>query len=465
MSRLRATLKSLLFALLALGMVAPQALAQAVCIPSAGGVPALSGHPNWYDEGLTEPNYWPELDDPRWRGSYLAAFGGMAASEHVTFRALRHGTGTGEALYLSWLVRADPSLDNQIDGLWVGFSQDSGPDLVFFITPFNVSDADETSELPFSVLAFERNGAGDLIAQPAPPEWLLDDTQPISDSRIWIDTLDSGPDGEWAVQVRVPVAAGFDAGVDLADSFKMWFEVQVKVPDDPICQADGCIVLYSYPDGLHSADVLIQTNSNNWADFRKDLPPTDAACIQGVSLTASDVGVASATDCADPGFSLSNKIDLLDGPRSAADQHFLCPAAQRGRVTGGGRRCDRHFPHCQLGNSGRLERRVRPAEQLVDADQPDQPGHRAGVQRRRQGSADLRPRADPGRPSGFRLRRLPLRVRRSERAAGDLPIAADTPPAPMPAGRAQRRARHPAQHQLGLPQHGLRGRLGVPPRQ
>ena len=369
--------------LLLLGLLCASAtFGQSVCIPTVGAVPALSGPPNWYDCSAGIPQYWPSPDDPRWRGSFQQTFFGTSGSHHLTFRALRHGSGASAALYLSWQIQADPSLDNGIDNLFVGFGPQGGePDIVLQVFPF-ITAGDREAALPEPLLpptAWVRDSVTDsLVAQPAPPAWLyqappaccsgsfpgcaaacagcgdfldcgdaaecLDCTVCTacvdsagcsgcgqgSATRVWRRQIGAGPDGEWAIQMRVPIQSGYDNGIDLQDEFKMWFQANVKVPDDASCEADGCITLFTYPDGLvwddpcfpddsgpgcpagPPEDVFEGTSSASWGDFRRDLNPPDLDCLTGVSLIASDVGVDTAANCSNPATSLSSSIDLLD---------------------------------------------------------------------------------------------------------------------------------------------------------
>lgn len=112
-------------------LAAGSAVADSFCIPQASGVPALSGPPQWWDASAGEPDYWPRLDDPRWRGAMARSFG-TGASEHVSFRALRDGS----SVYLSWYVKVDPNLEPFVDALRVAFSPGGGaPDQLMEIFP------------------------------------------------------------------------------------------------------------------------------------------------------------------------------------------------------------------------------------------------------------------------------------------------------------------------------------------
>ncbi|MEM7051206.1 MAG: hypothetical protein AAF604_16170 [Acidobacteriota bacterium] len=307
----------LLIALVALPTVAG---AQTdVCLPNAIGVPALGGPPNWWSATLPG---WEPLDDPRWRGAYLETFGGGAASEHVSFRGLRTATD----LYLSWRVEVDPTLDTQ-DQLWVGFAPGGGEDeLLLNIQPFSTSNTAAEADPVVNISASVRPSTGGAWS-PAPganvPDWLEAAT---TRTAAWREVSGS----TWAVQMRVPLQAGFENGLDLQDEFRLWYEVQVF--HDIGCNPPGTIcnvVEYNFPDNLTFADVTDPAStSGSWGDLRRDVPPTNAACIQGVSLVSSDIGTETGGGpCSNAASNLSGTFDLSDGAGSP-ENNVVCARPQ-----------------------------------------------------------------------------------------------------------------------------------------
>jgi hypothetical protein len=295
-----------------------------VCIPTASGVPALSGPPNWWEEALGEPQYWPRLDDPRWRGAFQRTFAGSSVSPHLTFRALRHGSGSDAALYLSWHVQVDPSPDADFDLLHVGLSPGgTADDLIVRITPYHVISSDIEAEPPFAVDTLVRDSATGSFDTASNPDWVNDYT------RVWLETpLDDpmpGGSTSWAVEMRVPIQTGFDAGVDLANQFRVWFEVQVKVPDDAACLPDGCIVPYDYPPGESLTDVASASDSSAWQDARRDVATGDASCLSGVTLQTSDVGTVSGAGSCTTSATLSNEIALTSDGSPATNTFCARP--------------------------------------------------------------------------------------------------------------------------------------------
>src|SRR4051794_32307421 len=102
------------------------------CIPFAGGIPAASGPPVWWDSvSGSEPAFNTRIDDPRWRGATSRTYPSMigGAGEHAVFRALYHTAGADTSLCLSWWVKVDPGLTT-FDRLFVGFFKPGGTPLV-----------------------------------------------------------------------------------------------------------------------------------------------------------------------------------------------------------------------------------------------------------------------------------------------------------------------------------------------
>jgi len=249
-----------------------------VCIPQASGVPALSGPPNWLDSSAGEPTYWPRIDDPRWRGAAARSLGGSGAADHVSFRALRDAS----ALYLSWYVKVAPQLSSA-EALYVAFSPGgTAPDLFLALYPNNVTGAlsTETNVVPpnpASNQAALRTGAGGTwVSQPALPNWVAANT------RVSRDLMTQ----TWSVNMKVPVAAAYNDGVNLSSAFKMWYEVDV------MSSTLGLVPYINDPDVSHDY-VWIQTNTSSagWEEFNRTLVSSDPlVCLRGVSIATSDVG-------------------------------------------------------------------------------------------------------------------------------------------------------------------------------
>jgi len=254
-------------------------LAQTVCVPEAFGVPALSGPPVWWTGG-PEPQNWPRLDDPRWRGAYARSWG-SGASEHVSFRALKKTEGGTPYLYLSWWVRVDPSLDINEDRLYVAFSPGGvAADVLIRVTPFDQTSTPLVAGSPASVSVSQRvMGAWSTVGTPL---WITNTT------RAWSDLGNQ----EWAINMRVPVAAGFNDGLNLDNDFRLWFSVNVKTPG-------GGLVPYTL-GSLTYSDIATGTDASAWPQFNRSLALGSAGCARGISLAASDVGTKFVDSSGNP---------------------------------------------------------------------------------------------------------------------------------------------------------------------
>lgn len=270
------------------------ASADSWCIPNANGVPALSGAPQWWDSSVGEPNYWPRLDDPRWRGALAKSFG-VGANEHVSFRALRRA----DAVYLSWYVKVDPLLEPWVDALRVGFSPGGGaPDQLIEVFPFTDAASDLVAAVPPSTATQLRTGAGGTwVAQAAEPAWLA---TAAGYARVWLDVSEQ----VWAINMRVPIAAAYNDGIALSSNFRMWFELQTGVP--------GSGVVYYRFDSLSYGDIINGTNANAWSEFSRTLATSDPSCYKGVSIASSGVGTRFVDG---GGVARPNRIDV-DGPNT-----------------------------------------------------------------------------------------------------------------------------------------------------
>ena len=322
------------FAIFVCSVVVQPAVADDVCIPGDTGVPYLSGNPNWWDDSLSQPDYWPDINDPRWRGSFShTPVPAGAATAHVTFRTLRNPTD----VYMAWIVSVDPCID-QYEELWLGLSP-SGTgggtdDMLLQIIPFSSANSDipdpAGDPLPAhaGVIVMTRTGSGNWTASGSVPTWLESANTDVRVIRkCYSDPCDGT--GSWAVLMKIPLQAPPN-GINLATSFDFWFAVMVTHTSgedangngilDPGEDLDGdgvldlpLVVEYDYPSVLDYNDVLVATDTTGWQAARRDKNPTDAGCIQGITLVSSDIGtVDSAGDCV-PATTLSTDMKIDDG--------------------------------------------------------------------------------------------------------------------------------------------------------
>src|SRR5207244_3444740 len=110
------------------------------------------------------------LDDPRWNGSLaqglpLLGSGGSGTGEAVLYRALYDTVGGVTNLYMSWLVKVDPTgPEASIDTVYVGFSPGGGGASntiikVFLDTPSAATAASSPSPA-YKVSVFSRAANG-----------------------------------------------------------------------------------------------------------------------------------------------------------------------------------------------------------------------------------------------------------------------------------------------------------------
>ncbi|MEH6413432.1 hypothetical protein [Pseudomonas sp. CGJS7] len=259
----------------------------ALCIPVASGVPALGGAPNFIDSAAGEPNYWPRLDDPRWRGSAARSFG-TGASEHASFRVLRSG-GAEPQLYLSWLVKVDGQLDPTLDSLRVAFSTGADPDVMFEVRPFTTVAANIDAAPPIftQTRTFVANA---WTNTPAAPAWLTPNT------RVWLDKASQ----QWAINMRLPLvsspADSFNKGLYLpagTTQFRVAYALQVSQPMNGM-------VYHSMDPDVTLFDLATMPPANTWplADIAQ--APGSAGCEKTLSLIASDVGTTNTDGGGNP---------------------------------------------------------------------------------------------------------------------------------------------------------------------
>jgi hypothetical protein len=297
-------------------------VAQDVCIPDDTGVPYLNGNPNWWDEALGEPEYWPAADDPRWRGAFVHTSGGAAASEHVTFRTLRNA----DEVYMAWIVSVDPLYNDQ-EYVYLGLAPNgvggAGGDVRIVIRPFGDSGSSTGEPLPapYSVQFLTRTGPGAAwTAAAGNPDWLT----PAEENIAVIRNI-----GEqfWAVLMRIPIDANADDGVDLATSFDFWFALLVSHPSGS--------VEYDYPEGLNAMTVIGSSDlAADWQGARRDLAPTAPGCIQGITLAWSDIGTVDASGDCVPATTLSADLTVDDGAGGPGSIVFCARPQNGGALVG-----------------------------------------------------------------------------------------------------------------------------------
>jgi hypothetical protein len=267
-----------------------------VTIPRAGGVPGISGPPNWFS---APPGGSFRLDDVNWRGAFKRTFGG-GGSLSISFRGLHQPTGSPAFIYLSFWAAFVQELADERDSVFLGLQPGGGGTaLVIHLrahpsTPAQAGPPPDTQapiNLPLIEAWTQTAGSTSWTPLGAPPAWIS------SHARAWVQDathVGGDPNHRWAVQLRVPLSTSGDvtnaSGPNLGSSFKMWYYIRGSVAGSATELAD------SRTSGVTTTLDLLQFNKNFpapsvWEDVTL---ATGAADFGGVALSAVDVMVQNA---------------------------------------------------------------------------------------------------------------------------------------------------------------------------
>jgi hypothetical protein len=267
-----------------------------VTIPRAGGVPGISGPPNWF---AAPPGGSFRLDDVNWRGAVKRTFGG-GGSLSISFRGLHQSTGSPAFIYLSFWAAFVQELADERDSVFLGLQPGSGgTSMVLHLrahpsTPAQAGPPPDTAapiNLPLIEAWTRASGATAWTPLAAPPAWVG------THARAWVQDathVGSDPNHRWAVQLRVPLSTSGDvtngSGPNLGTNFKMWYYMRGSAAGSSVELAD------SRTAGVTTALDLIQFNKNfpipsDWEDVELT---TGAAAFGGIALQATDVVVQNA---------------------------------------------------------------------------------------------------------------------------------------------------------------------------
>ncbi len=214
-------------------------------IPAAGGVPGISGPPDWLG---VSPDY--SLDDVRWRGATQRTFGG-GASQSAVFKAIQVNTpaaggAVDGAIYLSFRAAYVQALSAANDYVYFGIRAGSGGKAMVAriqvhgasFTPAGPPSANPPANIAsLSFWTSTNNGASWTLITPNPgdpqPTWIN------TSGRSWLHPADGGdPNNRWAVQLKIPVTSAMvdiiDAGgPNLGANFTMWYLIRATVEVAP----------------------------------------------------------------------------------------------------------------------------------------------------------------------------------------------------------------------------------------
>src|SRR6185295_7739760 len=94
-----------------------------VNIPLAGGVPGISGPPDWFN---APPTGSFNLDDVRWNGATRIVGLGVGGSATGTLRAVQAVDGGQQYIYLSLQASFVQALSDQNDLIYIGLRRTGG---------------------------------------------------------------------------------------------------------------------------------------------------------------------------------------------------------------------------------------------------------------------------------------------------------------------------------------------------
>ncbi|HYW70948.1 MAG TPA: hypothetical protein VE961_07940 [Pyrinomonadaceae bacterium] len=249
------------------------------CFPTAIGVPGNPNPPDWLS-GTPVP-FDGSPDDPRWVGA-LAHSLGDGAGVQLLFRALVNPAQT--QLFLSWLVKVDPSIGD--DTLFVGFGTAANALVVklqlLTATPTPPGSPNAVEGVAYNADSMFFSG-GIWTPSGNAPAWVANGT------RAWINYGTPNPT-PFAIHMLVPVNQFLDLGgnqikIVPGTSFKMWYSAYVNTPTEP-----GADVEYVWP-GLSGVGLGDPPAPNTWADMRVSTIANDPACDQqGITIDVVDIG-------------------------------------------------------------------------------------------------------------------------------------------------------------------------------
>lgn len=265
-----------------------------VSIPSAAGVPGISGPPIWFSG---EATFDPRLDDVRWRGAIKRAFGSGTGGSNF-FRATQATVGPQKFIYLTFRAAFVPNLSDADDLIYFGL-QKHGTSAAM-VARITVHGAGFTPAGPPSANPPANIAAVDIWTlsggvwsfQSPSPTWIS------QNARMWLQSsadVPADPNNRWAVQLRIPAntVGGItdDTGPNLGTDFDMWYLIHGLVgaaPGNPAILADYRTAGATTQNDL---DDTTFPQPSQWDEFQLT---SGAATSGGVALYSGDVVVQNA---------------------------------------------------------------------------------------------------------------------------------------------------------------------------
>jgi len=267
-----------------------------VSIPSAGGVPGISGPPDWLSGGAGQ-NF--SLDDVRWRGATRVDFAAGAA-HGVFFRAVHDNSGQ-EFIYITLRAGFVPEMNTSRDFIYIGLQRHGTNDAI--VIRIQAHDSSFSNAGPplggapahaFTVQVNQSTGGGSFSGNiVSNPTWI------DANARVWLQDNSNiaDPNFRWGIQIRIPVSAAGgilnNAGPQLSTDFDMWYLIRGSVMGNPT-------ILAEYrTDGLNTSAFDL-TNGNYplptgiWDEFQLTAGPASFGGVTIMGNGQNDVVVQNA---------------------------------------------------------------------------------------------------------------------------------------------------------------------------
>ena len=261
-----------------------------VSIPSAAGVPGISGPPIWFP-GEATANFF--LDDVRWRGAVKRTFGSGTGGSNF-FRATQATVAAQKFIYLTFRAAFVPDLSDADDLIYFGLRRHgTTAAMVVRITvhpaaftpagPPSANPPANIAAVDFSTLSGMTWSSFSSMS----PTWIN------ANARMWLqpETM-ADPNNRWAVQLRIPAntVGGItdNSGPNLGTDFDMWYLIHGFSGIGPVILADYRTAGTTTQNDL---DDLLFPQPGQWDEFQLT---SAAATTGGVALYWGDVAVQNA---------------------------------------------------------------------------------------------------------------------------------------------------------------------------
>ena len=262
-----------------------------VSIPTASGVPGISGPPDWLSGGAGQSF---QLDDVRWRGAIKRTFGSGTGGSNF-FRATQDTVAGQKFIYLTFRAAFVQELSDQNDLVYLGLRKHNDPTAMVVrirahgpsFTPAGPPSANPPTNVA-TVDIWTLSG-GNWTSQGMSPTWIS------SNARMWLQgsgDVVGDPNNRWAVQLRIPAntVGGItdNSGPNLGTDFDMWYVIHGSAAGNPVFLAD-----YRTAGTTTELDLIDTTypQPNNWDEFQLTF---GAGNNGGVALYSGDVVVQNA---------------------------------------------------------------------------------------------------------------------------------------------------------------------------